>query len=161
MNMKWGLFVLAFSLSLPSLPSTSSYEVFNGTWQGRGRYKGYDLLKEKCNPMTLKIKITNDNAHLDYHFLCESFEFTDTINLERMNQTNMFYQNSSKAGSITHDQKAQKFLFSLKNIKFVYFGGPLNVKIRLNASTSVIDYTDTLTYSNGNTDSFNVILKKQ
>ena len=177
MNIKWNLLTLCIFLSFLcqskleggeqslqsriSVPTALAYETFNGIWEGKGIYNGHNLLKEECDKMTLDIKITDYVASIRYHFVCESFEFIDDINMEKMSQTNIFLQKDSKVGSITHDKQGQKFLLILDNVQFTYFNRPLNVRIKLNTLSETIEYSDLLTYSGGGTDSFKVILRKQ
>lgn len=134
-----------------------AYGKLNGSWEGSGEYNGHGTLTEPCSKMVLKINIAPQNALINYHFICKSFEFIDSIHLERQKKT--FFQKGIRVGGMNENDK--KSMLVLKDIQFEHFGGPLNVNAVLNVLTGKLEYSDALIYQDGLSDSFKAILTKQ
>ena len=145
---------LTLSLALISFASLGSLE---GQWEGAGEYSNNKNDREKCAKMSWTVIKSEKKISLKYEFICQSFDFIDTVILEK--KGNHLLQKGQGVGQFKEDKDT--LTLTLNAVKFEIFQGNLHISAKLHKTSQILDYSDKFIYPDGLIDYFQSTMQQQ
>lgn len=142
----------------PALAAGVETNKLEGQWVGPGEFSNNKNGREECAKMTWALSQSKHSLKLSYEFICESFNFIDSIALRQ--EKDRLLQGEQEVGTIQESQDS--LILILEGARFeLDKGGKIHVRAELDKSSRTLNYSDKYIYSGGLIDYFQSTMQKQ